>query len=72
MSAIQLVDADTINLDANMKTLYDAASVLRKALGKIEMWEFTGSLTDVTENHLPKGVNSFFHCVVQGQNITHF
>ena len=33
-AAIQLVDAHTIDFDANMKTLYDAASVLRKALGK--------------------------------------
>ena len=33
-AAIQLVDADTIDLVANMKTLYDVASVLRKAWKK--------------------------------------
>ena len=66
----QAEDADAINLDANMKTLYDAASVLRKALNNTEKWEFTGSLTDVTEKHLPKGVYSFFRWVVQGPNTT--
>ena len=35
-AAIQLIDADTIDLDANMKTLFDAASELREALRKIE------------------------------------
>ena len=53
-----------------MKTLYDAASVLRKALNNTEKWKFTGSLTNVTEKHLPKGVYSFFRWVVQGPNTT--
>ena len=33
-AAIQLVDADAIDFDAYMKNLYDAASVLRKAVRK--------------------------------------
>ena len=49
-----------------MKTLYDAAAVLRKAIKKCQSWNFSGSLDSITEKHLPKELYSFFRWVVQG------
>ena len=49
-AAIQLTENRT---DADMKALYDAASVLRRAISKAHHWSFSGSLFDVEEGHLP-------------------
>ena len=49
-AAIQLTENRT---DADMKALYDAASVHRRAISKAHHWSFSGSLFDVEEGHLP-------------------
>ena len=66
-AAIQLAENST---DADMKALYDAASVLRKAISKAQPWSSSGSLLDVDEEHLPKELYSFFRWVIQGPNTT--
>ena len=66
-AAIQLAENST---DAVMKALYDAASVLRKAISKAQPWSFSGSLLAVDDDHLPKELYSFFRWVIQGPNTT--
>ncbi|KXJ12359.1 hypothetical protein AC249_AIPGENE6720 [Exaiptasia diaphana] len=63
-SAVEEVESrDT---DDDFKTLFKAASILRKAIAKSDMWTFTGSLHDVTEDNLPNELYSFFRWVIQG------
>ena len=68
-AAIQLTENRT---DADMKALYDAASVLRRAISKAHHWSFSGSLFDVEEGHLPNYTElySFFRWVIQGPDTT--
>ena len=53
-----------------MKTLYSAASILRKAINKAEKLMFAGSFTDLTSKHVPKELYCFFRWVIQGPDIT--
>ena len=43
-NAIQLSETVNVNTASNVKTLYDAALLLRKSINKCEKWVFTGSL----------------------------
>lgn len=56
------------NSNDDMKKLYDAATILRKSITNSEVWNFTGSLQDMTDKHLPKELYSFFRWVLQGPN----
>lgn len=49
-----------------MKTLFDAAVVLRKAIRKCKKWKFTGSLENISDQNLPMELYSFFRWVIQG------
>lgn len=49
-----------------LKELFEAASILRKAIGRSNVWTFNGSLNDVTENNVPNELYSFFRWVIQG------
>ena len=69
-AAIQLVEETSVNSDMDMKVLYNAASVLRKAISKAKKWIFGGSLRDVTDEHLPKELYCFYRWVLQGSNTT--
>ena len=69
-AAIQLVEETSVNSDMDMKVLYNAASVLRKAISKAKKWTFGGSLTDVTDEHLPKELYCFYRWVIQGSHTT--
>ena len=69
--AVQMVDqCDTGESDSDMKTLFDAACLLRKAMDRAEKWTFTGSYRDFGEEHLPKQLYSFFRWVLQGPKTT--
>lgn len=67
-SAIQLADDNSADVDTNMKTLFDAATILRKSIKKCKKWKFTGSLADNFDENLPKELYSFFWWVIQGPN----
>lgn len=58
-------EAQEIDLADNMKTIFDAACILRKAIGKVEKWTFTGSLSDADT---PKELYTFFRWLLQGPN----
>lgn len=68
--AIQLAEETEADSDSTIKTLYAAASLLRKAMKRCKSWEFTGSLDDITDEHMPKELYSFFRWVLQGPKQT--
>lgn len=49
-----------------MKTLFEASIILRQAISKSEKWKFSGSLTDITDAHVPAELYAFFRWVLQG------
>ena len=53
-----------------MKTLYDAALILRKAINKSERWIFAGSLDTLSNKHCPEELHCFFRWIIQGPNNT--
>lgn len=53
-TAMHLSEDDDEDIATNMKSLYDAASLLRKAIKKSKIWTFAGSLDNVNDEHLPK------------------
>lgn len=69
-AAINLLEESDTRLDATMTVLYNAASLLRKALGKVKKWKFTGTFSDVTEDHVPMELYAFYRWVLQGPNTT--
>lgn len=52
--------------DTGMKSIYDAAAMLRKCINQCKNWEFTGRFDDIGDKHLPKELYCFFRWVVQG------
>ena len=46
------MEENDIDDDADMKVLYNAASMLRKAIGKSQPWCFNGSLLRLSDEHL--------------------
>jgi len=63
--AINLMEEDT-TIDSDMKSLYKAASILRRAIGNAKKWTFTGKLTDSSDEHVPKELYIFYRWVIQG------
>ena len=70
-AAIQEAEDQRTDLDDEMKTLFDAASVLRKSIRKCNKWKFTGSFNDISDQNLPVELYSFFRWVIQGPNDVH-
>lgn len=66
-SAINLAESLNENAASNMKTLYDAASILRKAINKSERWIFDGSLDTLSYDHCPEELHCFFKWVFKDQ-----
>ncbi|KAK3708724.1 hypothetical protein QZH41_004431 [Actinostola sp. cb2023] len=56
--------------EPQIKTLYDAAVLLRHCINKSKEWDFTGSLDNITDEQLPKELYSFFRWVIQGPKAT--
>ena len=48
---MQFVEENGTDDDADMKVLYNAASMLRQPIGKSKPWCFNGSLTHVSNEH---------------------
>ena len=51
-----------------MKTIFDAATLLRKSINQCKNWVFTGSFEDLNSEHLPQELYSFCRWVLHGQN----
>lgn len=67
-SAILMSETLTSDPDDNMKTLYNASSILRKAINNHKRWVFNGTLDTLTDEHCPEELYSFFRWIVQGPN----
>ena len=67
--AIQQVEDATSDCARNMKTLYDAALLLRKSISKSKKWSFSGTL-DAPSECCPEELYCFFRWVIQGPNST--
>lgn len=67
--AIQLsTESMSENASTKMKTLYDAALILRNAINKSDPWFFSGSLDTPSEDHCPLELSCFFRWIIQGPN----
>ena len=64
--AIQMAEDQTANIDSDMKTLFDAAAIVRKSITKCRKWKFTGSLKNLPEEHVPAELFSFNRWIIQG------
>ena len=56
--------------DADMKCLFSAASILRKAVTKADQWAFTGTLSNGDHKHVPTHLYSFYRWLLQGPMTT--
>ena len=63
-SILSYEEDDSKNI--GMKSIYDAAAMLRKCINKCKSWVFTGRYDDVDNKHLPKELYCFFRWVIQG------
>lgn len=52
--------------EEEMKTLFDAASILRKSINKCKTWQFTGSFNDISKEHIPEELTSFSRWLING------
>ena len=62
-AAIHIVESTAVS-DESMKTLFDAASILRKAINRSEKWVFCGSLDTMTHDHCPEELTCFFRWIM--------
>ena len=69
-AAIQLTEDDIQEDDVDIKCLFTAAAILRRAINKSRPWTFSGSLTNVEEQHIPTQLYSFYRWVIQGPKTT--
>ena len=67
--ALQFVEEKNINDDADMKVLYNAASMLKQAINESKLQCLNSSLSHLSEEHLPKELN-IFRWLQQGPNTT--
>jgi hypothetical protein len=67
-AAMQLAENIAAKSQTEMKTLFEAALILRKTISKCEKWNFTGSLSDADSRHIPSELYCFFRWVLQGEN----
>ena len=68
-AAIHIVES-TADGDDSMKTLFDTASISRKAINRSEKWVFSGSLDTMTHDHCPEELTHFFRWIIQDPNET--
>lgn len=60
-AAIQLTeDVDSMDCAEEMQNLYDAAAFLRKSINNSKKWVYSRSLNNVSNEHLPDEISSFF------------
>ena len=68
-AAIQLSE-DVRDVRDDMKTLYDAVLLLRKAINKSKKWVFDGSLKTFSKDNFPEELYCFLRWVINGPNNT--
>ena len=64
--AIAEAEARDESLSDELKSLFDAAKILRKAVIDSEKWKFTGDLTNANEKHVPNKLVHFFSWFIRG------
>ena len=64
--AIQMAEDLTTKIDSDMKTLFDAAAINRRAITKCGKWKFTGSLKNLPDENVPAELFSFYRWIIQG------
>jgi len=65
--AIQMAEDQTSNIDSHMKTLFDAAAIIRKSITKCRKWKFTCSLKNLPNiANVPAELFSFYRWIIQG------
>ena len=68
--AIQMTEDQTANIDSDMKTLFDAAAIIRKSITKCRKWKFTGSLENLPDENVPAALFSFYNGLYKAQNMS--
>ena len=63
-AAIQLSEEACPKRSEQIRTLYDAAVLLRKCINRCKKWVFTGSLDNASDEHIPPELYCFFRWVV--------
>ena len=69
-AAIRLSEESYPKSSEQIKTLYDAAVLLRSCINRCKNWVFTGSLDNISDEHIPPELYCFFRWVVQGPTNT--
>ena len=64
--AIQMAEDQTANIDSNMKTLSDAAAIIRKSITKCRKRKFTTSLKNLPDENVPAEFFSLYRWIIQG------
>lgn len=59
-------ESQKANIAVDMRTLFDASIILRQAATKAKPWNFSGSLTDITDENVPTELYTFFRWILQG------
>ena len=58
--AIQMTEDQTANVDSDMKTLFDAATIISKSITNCRKWKFTGSLENLSDENVPGELFNFY------------
>ena len=66
---VQLSD-ETRDIGDDIKTLYDAALLLSKAINNCRKWMFDGSLESLSKDNFPEELYCFFRWVINGPKTT--
>ena len=67
--AIQQSEGSNVDLcNDDMKTIFNAAILLRKSINRCKKWVFTGSLDNLSHEHVPPQLYSFCRWVIRGSN----
>ena len=61
-----MTEDQTAKIDSDMKTLFDAAAIIRKSITKCRKWKFTGSLENMSDENVPAELFSFYRWIIQG------
>ena len=61
-----MAEEQTAIIDSDMKTLFDAAAIIRKSITKCRKWKFTGSLKNLPDENVPAELFSFHRWIIQG------
>ena len=64
--AIQLTETVDEDYTSNMKTLYDAAVLLRKSINRCKKWVFTGLLETLSKDNCPEELYCFYRWIIHG------